>query len=316
MKDWWSDSVAGFKSESWSEFLFDRVLPALPGEGVVVGGLSRWGRAANAAEKAVEACCCFPAGTPVVTENGTTPIEKIKVGQLVRARDEKSGLTELKPVTQLFITRGKSLFQLTTHSADGVTASIEVTDNHPFWVKGLGWTNSANLMPGMLLQDLDNKDLNVVELKALGRTETTYNFTVADLHTYYAGPQKALVHNCTCFTAASALAKETVATAGNYRSLFQKAVGSIREGFQVHHSIPQKYEKMFADLGINIHENQWLRGVSPAIHSKITSEWAHLIARGKGILLRQELRSLRSKLTGNMKHIFSSLVINKEAVWS
>ena len=187
----------------------------IPGEGVVVGGISRLGRAAYAAEKAAEACCCFPAGTPVVTENGATPIEQIRVGQLVRARDEKTGLTELKPVTKLFITRGKALFKLTTRSAGGVIASLEVTDNHPFWVEGKGWTESAQLLPGMVLKDVDNAELSVVDLHSLDRTETTFNFTVADFHTYFAGPQKAFVHNaCKCVLAAEALAK-------NERALWQ-----------------------------------------------------------------------------------------------
>jgi hypothetical protein len=65
----------------------------------------------------------------------------------------------------------------------------------------------------MILRDVNNTELRVVELRPLGRTETTFNFTVADFHTYFAGPQKAFVHNAcgSCVNAAEALAK-----AGSY----------------------------------------------------------------------------------------------------
>jgi len=84
------------------------------------------------------------------------------------------------------------------------STSLEVTDNHPFWVEGLGWVESAKLKPGMVLKDVNNANLSLADLKAFGRTETTYNFTVADFHTYFAGPQKAFVHNaCACTLVAS-----------------------------------------------------------------------------------------------------------------
>jgi len=49
----------------------------------------------------------------------------------------------------------------------------------------------------------------------------------------------------------------------------------LPKGWQVHHSLPQKYEELMRDAGINIHENQFLRGVSPQIHLKITNKWAN-----------------------------------------
>ncbi|MFZ6736047.1 RHS repeat-associated core domain-containing protein [Undibacterium sp. Ji42W] len=64
-----------------------------------------------------------------------------------------------------------------------------------------------------------------------------------------------------------------VAARSNYRSLFIKAIGRLEENWEVHHALPQKYESLFQAAGINIHENQWLRGVLRTIHSDITNEW-------------------------------------------
>lgn len=149
--------------------------------------------------KFFKGCCCFPAGTPVETENGPVAIEQLQVGQLVYARDEATGETQLKPITQLILTPGKSLYALVTQSATGQLDRMEVTDNHPYWVKGQGWVESAQLKPGMVLQSLDHSELKVLTLNALERVETTYNFSVADFHTYFAGRQRVWVHNkCVC----------------------------------------------------------------------------------------------------------------------
>ena len=59
----------------------------------------------------------------------------------------------------------------------------------------------------------------------------------------------------------------------NYRQNFKNAHPNMPSNYQVHHSLPQKYADTMKQAGINIHENQYLRGVDPAIHSKITNEW-------------------------------------------
>lgn len=63
------------------------------------------------------------------------------------------------------------------------------------------------------------------------------------------------------------------ATAANYRTIFLKARPDLPSGWAVHHSIPQRYEELMRASGINVHDTQFLRGVSPQLHSKITTEW-------------------------------------------
>jgi RHS repeat-associated protein len=156
-------------------------------------------RAAAKAELrlAAEACCCFAPGTLIYTANGLVAIELLRVGDKVWARDAATGETTLKPVTELFVTRAKPLYALTTQAADGTLETIEVTDNHPYWVIGTGWVDSGVLKPGMRIENFERGALVVESLVALNKNAVTYNFTVGDFHTYFVGGQRALVHNCT-----------------------------------------------------------------------------------------------------------------------
>jgi len=148
---------------------------------------------------ATEACCCFAAGTLAYTANGLQAIETLQVGDFVWAKDQASGITELKPVTELFATQAKPLYALTTQAADGKLETVEVTDNHPYWVIGTGWVDSGLLKPGMRIEAFDRGALVVESLVAKNVNEVTYNFTVGDFHTYFVGGQRALVHNCSCW---------------------------------------------------------------------------------------------------------------------
>ncbi|WP_163836658.1 RHS repeat-associated core domain-containing protein [Spartinivicinus ruber] len=142
--------------------------------------------------------CCFAAGTPVLTENGHQAIETVEVGQKVYSKNPETGEVALKPVTDRILTEGKPLYSLVLQNTEGKEETIEVTDNHPFWVKGKGWVDSAKLTPGMVVEAYQNKALKVISLTPLHRIEDTYNLTVADFNTYFAGEQQAFVHNMNC----------------------------------------------------------------------------------------------------------------------
>ncbi len=63
------------------------------------------------------------------------------------------------------------------------------------------------------------------------------------------------------------------ATKGNYADLFMEVYQNLPIGFQIHHTLPQKYESIMAKAGINIHELKYLKGVDAKIHSALTDEW-------------------------------------------
>lgn len=65
-----------------------------------------------------------------------------------------------------------------------------------------------------------------------------------------------------------------VASSSNYRKQFLKEFPDLSSGWQVHHTLPQKYDDVMKAAGINIHDVEYLKGVDPKIHPKITTEWA------------------------------------------
>lgn len=225
------------------------------------------GDAIDKAKSALTACCCFAPGTPVLTDSGLVAIEKVGVGTLVQSRNEATGEMKLKPVVAVIENPGRPMYRLTLREESGRLTETEVTDNHPYWVDGSGWTESLQLRAGMHIATFDGVAAIVVGIEDLHRRELTYNLTVADFHTYFAGESKALVHNtCVCNAAAKA-------SAANYRALFMKSRPDLPKGWEVHHGLPQQYEELMHAAGINIHDIQFLRGISPELHSKITTEW-------------------------------------------
>lgn len=246
--DTFKDRAGGYVDEAL------RMAEGVPGANVIVG-VGRYGRAAGVVKSAIDACCCFPAGTPIVTEFGTVPIEQVQVGQLVYSRDPETGETTLKPVTQLMTTRAKPLHELVTQGRFGNRESTAVTDNHPYWVKGAGWINAAKLTAGMVLQSLDEGELLVVSLTKLKRNEVTYNFSVADFHTYFAGNQKAFVHNCSCGFEVKSLLKES--------SLLMRE--AEKAGKSVQRSLDHLVQRLnMGDLSPGLHSKPIGNGVSEA----------------------------------------------------
>ena len=63
--------------------------------------------------------------------------------------------------------------------------------------------DSAKLKRGMKVPSFNGEQLTVVNVQALGRSGKTFNLTVADFHTFFAGEASAYVHNqCPCALAA------------------------------------------------------------------------------------------------------------------
>ncbi|MEQ7011006.1 hypothetical protein ABN028_32970 [Actinopolymorpha sp. B17G11] len=48
---------------------------------------------------------------------------------------------------------------------------------------------------------------------------------------------------------------------------------NMPDDYQVHHALPQRYAGIMERVGVNIHDPSMLRGVDPAVHTKITTEW-------------------------------------------
>jgi Flp pilus assembly pilin Flp len=194
--------------------------------------------AQEAAEKAAKACTrkpnSFTAGTGVLMADGRRePIEDVRLGDLVRAEDVGTGATGARPVTSLIDHRAtERLITLTVDEnglPGGSVGTLVATGRHPFRARHPYWTprqwewiDAGTLRPGDRLVAPDGRSPRVLAVRAHARTARVYNFSVADLHTYFveAGSTPVLVHNtppgaCSLTSAADApvINSKTVFTA-------------------------------------------------------------------------------------------------------
>jgi hypothetical protein len=154
---------------------------------------------------------CFVAGTEVMTGTvalpgvfGETRIEDVKVGDLVWSRDQydPNAPLELKRVAQAFKHRAYDLQSVSVIDETGNIEVLHVTDEHPFYVEGQGFTGAADLTVGDHLDSPDGHTLTVVgnaDEKPVGGA-WVYNFEVEEDHTYFVadgiGPDSfSWVHN-------------------------------------------------------------------------------------------------------------------------
>ncbi|MET9230419.1 LamG-like jellyroll fold domain-containing protein [Lentzea sp. NPDC003310] len=146
----------------------------------------------------------FTGDTPVLMADGTRKlIRDLRVGDVVLATDPTTGETAPKKITDVreYLTDA-SVHQFDIASETG-TGKISVSDEHPFWVVGLGWREAQDIRPGYQFLTADNRSATVTGTRTFSGGRLVYNLTVDGLHTYYVGaggPGKVaaadvLVHN-------------------------------------------------------------------------------------------------------------------------
>ena len=183
---------------------------------------------------------CFAEGTLVacLSADGKEihkPIEEIEVGDRVLAYDEETGKQGYKLVVRLFRNQTREWYHV---FIDG--EEIKCTGGHPFYVEGKGFIPAKELKSGDKCLLSTGKDVTIekVEVEKLTEAETTYNFEVADFHTYYVTEKDVLVHN-KCFTgdqqAVIDLAKEAKKAGGITKNNAETLVGWAQEyGIKAH----------------------------------------------------------------------------------
>jgi hypothetical protein len=106
---------------------------------------------------------CFIAGTPVWTDKGLVPIDKIKAGDLVLSRCEITGTQGFKRVSRISITPEQGLWSVEAGDSY-LTDVILTTASHLFAVRKddyfdkEGWQIALELEGGQLLASPDNNE--------------------------------------------------------------------------------------------------------------------------------------------------------------
>ena len=176
---------------------------------------------------------CFKEGTLIATEEGLKPIEEIREGDRVLAYDETTGEQAYKPVVQLFRNETNEWYHVFVNGEE-----IVCTGGHPFYVVGLDKflpARELKLYEKVLLSDGSYGTIDSIGIEALLEPEVTYNFEVADYHTYYVGECNVLVHN------RCKLGKN-----------MEEAGTKFKTDEDAHHLYPKKFRKDFEKIGIDV----------------------------------------------------------------
>ncbi|MBL8537074.1 MAG: hypothetical protein JNM59_06685 [Hyphomonadaceae bacterium] len=171
--------------------------------------------------RGASACGCVVEGTLVATPSGPRRIEQIEVGDSVFAWDPETGAVTTQVVERLIRPEPKVVWRLEVENVDGTMEVFGATDDHPWFVEGVGWVQSRDLSVGQRIETSDDRGLAVLHVEATDRVEATYNLTVSGPHTFLIGSNGAIVHN---------LCEQLANIYGRYASRLQHIFGNAEHG--------------------------------------------------------------------------------------
>lgn len=210
---------------------------------------------------------CFTADTPVVTPDGLRPIAMLRPGDLVLARNPRTGVQEYRPVLDLVATHPTTLYRVRyrtprsrtarsrgmrrgaardaagdDHSGDDPsTETLTCTGEHPFWAVNRGdFIPAVDLKPGDQLLLASGETASVEAIRAMesgpAETFTTYNIEVDTDHTYFVGDSGVWVHNsgqpCEVFFSIFRRMQTRLASQGSSGQLFTDVWEVLQITFQ------------------------------------------------------------------------------------
>lgn len=134
-------------------------------------------------------CASFAEGTLIQTPAGSLPINSLGRNDLVAARDEYRWRDADQRITNTFGRVAPSYRELRTEYE-----SFDITDEHPLWVQGKGWTPVKDVAVGDVLAARIG-DALVLHNAAINRPLRVYNFSVANTPNYFVGESGLWAHN-------------------------------------------------------------------------------------------------------------------------
>ena len=150
--------------------------------------------------------CCFIAGTPIRTDKGLVPIEKLKVGDKVLSYNEKTKKLEYKKVAHTFIAVKENIIKIKIRGEKLLTTTTE----HPFYIKKTKkardsltdddedgeWLTAIELKVGQKVLRPDGLWTRITSIKRETKPTLVYNLEVENNHNYFVGEIGVLSHNC------------------------------------------------------------------------------------------------------------------------
>lgn len=145
----------------------------------------------NGAPELTEAACnSFPAGTVILTPEGSAPVERLRLGQMVLTIDPKTGAEESRPITGIVGKTARHFVDITLPNG-----SFTVTTGHELWVVGRAWIAAEDLQPGDKLSGRSGEEYVVQAVAFREDSARIYSIEVAGTHTYLGGQAGVLNHN-------------------------------------------------------------------------------------------------------------------------
>jgi len=137
-------------------------------------------------------CASFAAGTPIWTPDGKVNIESLVKGNTVLSRERQSYNDKPQKIEKTFGRTAPSYYQLTTEFG-----TINVTEEHPMWKQGIGWTEAQYLKVDDVVASATG-DVLILDNQIIDKPLQVYNFSVENTPSYFAGVGQLWVHNAKC----------------------------------------------------------------------------------------------------------------------
>lgn len=133
---------------------------------------------------------CFRKGTLILTKVGKTPIENIKVSDVLYSYNINDKQEELDTVINIMSKKTiNEIFEIIAGRE-----RIYATGEHPFFTEN-GWTKVKNLTVGDKLKAYRGQEIVVSSICKVVSNETVFNFEVKRNHNYFISSEMVLVHN-------------------------------------------------------------------------------------------------------------------------
>lgn len=158
--------------------------------------LARFGRAglgeAADATKRELGCASFAADTLVWSGGRGVPIQSLQPGSWVESRSERTYRDSSQLVTHSLTRRAPF-----HHHVETEASRFAVTEEHPFWVQGRGWTPIRDIEVGAPIATATG-DTVILENRRVDDALQVFNLTVANDSSYFVGDERVWSHNATC----------------------------------------------------------------------------------------------------------------------